>query len=426
VAIKYQLKTTNLQYQPVEGDSLASELSKPKALSVTELTRGIKSVLEGRFTGLWIEGELSNFKHHSSGHMYFCLKDEGSTVNAVMFRRENVAIGFEPVDGMCVLVFARVSVYEPRGQYQLMVERMEPKGVGALQLKFEAMKEKLRKEGLFEESRKRPIPFMPKRVAVVTSIDGAALRDILHVLERRFSSAHILIYPTPVQGIAAAPAVAEAIEALSREHAAEVVIVARGGGSLEDLWAFNEESVARAIASSEIPVISAVGHETDFTIADFVSDLRAPTPSAAAEIVMPVYDEVLARVEELKARSTQAVSGLLVEYRERLEDLRARRSLKDPLAVFEALFQRLDELKKGLGGCFKHFLVCQREKAGNLVHKLDALGPLATLKRGFSVTTTPEGKVLASVKDAKQGQSVRTVLKDGSFTSKITEVKHGG
>jgi exodeoxyribonuclease VII large subunit len=260
----------------------------------------------------------------------------------------------------------------------------------------------------------------------VTSIDGAALRDILHVLERRFSSTHILIYPTAVQGIAAAPGIADAIETLSRENAAEVVIVARGGGSLEDLWAFNEESVARAIASSAIPVISAVGHETDFTIADFVCDLRAPTPSAAAEIVMPVYDEVLSRVEELKARSTGAVHGLLSEYRERLDSLRSRRSLKDPLAVFEALFQRLDELKKGMNACFKHFLVCQREKAGNLVHKLDALGPLNTLKRGFSVTTTPEGHVLASAKDVKAGQAVRTVLKDGSFISKVTEVKHGG
>ena len=249
-----------------------------KALSVSEITRNIRSLLEEGFTYVWVEGEISNFKRHSSGHLYFSLKDEQAQLGCVMFRRESRALSFDPADGMKIVCAGRISVYEPRGQYQLYAERMEPKGLGALQIRFKQLTEKLRSEGLFEEGRKRPIPYLSKRIAIVTSRDGAALRDILNVLGRRFSSAHLLICPVPVQGAAAAPAIASMIDELNTSQAADVMILARGGGSLEDLWAFNEEAVARAIFSSQIPVISAVGHETDFTIADFVADMRAPTP----------------------------------------------------------------------------------------------------------------------------------------------------
>jgi exodeoxyribonuclease VII large subunit len=420
VPIKYQLKS---RYQQIE-EGLDAEAKK--TLSVSELTRNIRLLLETSFSGVWVEGEVSNFKFHTSGHMYFSLKDDQAQIACVMFRRENASLGFELQDGMQVLCFARVSVYAPRGQYQLMIDRMEPKGVGALQLRFEALKEKLRLEGLFDQACKKAIPFLPARIAVVTSVDGAALRDILHVLGRRFADAHILIYPVPVQGLPAAPAIVEAIDDLNREALADVMIIGRGGGSLEDLWAFNEEAVARAIYRSVIPVISAVGHETDFTIADFVSDLRAPTPSAAAEIVLPLQEELSARIAELKIRSRQSITGRLKELRERLRELSSRRAIQDPLAVFEALFQRLDELNKGLATFFGHTVRLKREAAAFLTGKLEALGPLATLQRGFSVSLKyPEGTLIRSTRSVRAGETVKTKLKDGYFLSRVTEVERG-
>jgi exodeoxyribonuclease VII large subunit len=397
-----------------------------RILTVSEITRNIRFTLEDQFSGVWVEGEISNFKAHSSGHMYFSVKDEEAQMACVMFRRENVVLNFVPEEGMKILCFGRVSVYSQRGQYQLYVERMEPKGVGALQIRFQQLKEKLEKEGMFDASRKVEIPYLPKRVAIVTSIDGAALRDILNIMERRFTNAHILIYPVAVQGAQAAPMIAQAIDDLNAELASDVMILARGGGSLEDLWAFNEESVARAIFRSEIPVISAIGHETDFTIADFVADLRAPTPSAAAELVLPLRDELVARIEELKNRSLQSVFNQLRGMRENFESLSQRRVLKDPLAIFQIQFQKLDELMKHLGNAFQNRILGLREKAGSLIAKLDALGPLATLKRGFSVSLSmPEDKVVTSVKAVKVGNMIKTKLNDGSFTSRITEVQHG-
>ena len=423
--LKYKLKT---RYEMIEDGlktdpSLRAGGDPPKTLSVSELTRKIRLMLETAFPGIWVEGEVSNFKFHTSGHMYFSLKDEEAQIACVMFRRENASLGFELKDGMQVLCFARVSVYGPRGQYQLTVERVQPKGVGALELRFQQLKEKLKSEGLFEEARKRPIPFLPKKVAVVTSVDGAALRDILHVLNRRFSNAHILIYPVPVQGGGAAPAIAEAIEDLNREKISDVMILARGGGSLEDLWAFNEEIVARAIFGSEIPVISAVGHETDFTIADFVADLRAPTPSAAAEMVLPLLEDLLMRLQDLKRRSSQAILGVMEDLRDHLKDLSEKSVLRDPLAIFETIVQRLDELTRNLSMVFGHFILSKRETASLLMGKLEAMGPLATMKRGFSVALKyPEGPLIRSVREVKPGDRVKTKLKDGVFLSKVTEV----
>ena len=344
-----------------------------------------------------------------------------------MFARENRSLGFEPAEGLQTVCFGRISVYPVRGQYQLYIERMEPKGVGALQLKFQALKEKLQREGLFDETAKKEIPFLPRKIAIVTSVDGAALRDILNVLGRRYANAHLLIYPVPVQGAQAAPLIAEAIDDLNLNDTADVMILARGGGSLEDLWAFNEEVVARAIFQSRIPVISAVGHETDFSIADFVADLRAPTPSAAAELVLPRREDLIARVAEMKARSFQAIDSLLNNFREEWRALAESRAIRNPLSAFEAIFQRLDELEKNLGQMFHHVILSKRENAAFLMGKLEALGPLAILKRGFSVSLKyPELKLIHSVRLVKRGDEVQTKVQDGFFVSRVTEVKHGG
>jgi exodeoxyribonuclease VII large subunit len=398
-----------------------------KIISVSDLTQNIRNFLEKNFSDIWVEGEISNFKFHTSGHMYFSLKDENAQIACVMFRRENVSLGFEPKDGLQAICFGRVSVYPVRGQYQLVIERLEPKGVGALELRFQELKEKLRREGLFEEARKKEIPFLPNKIALVTSIDGAALRDILNVLDRRYANTHLLIYPVPVQGAGAGSMIAEAIADLNRHDIADVMIVARGGGSLEDLWAFNEEVVARAIFQSRIPVISAVGHETDFTIADFVADLRAPTPSAAAELVMPLREDLLARVTELIDRSFHATDDFLNDLREQWKRLAESRTFRDPLSAFEASSQRLDELVKNLRMIFQHLIAAKRDQAGILIGKLGALGPLATLQRGFSVTIKyPDRRIVNSVRRVKRGDVVQTRVQDGFFVSRVTEVENGG
>ncbi len=392
--------------------------------SVSDLTRNVRFLLEENFSGVWIEGELSNFKSHSSGHLYFSLKDEEAQLSAVMFRREAGALPFVPEEGLKVVAYGRISVYAPRGQYQLYVERMEPKGFGALQLRFEQLKEKLHLEGFFDEGRKRPLPFLPARIGVVTSLDGAALRDILHVLDRRYREAHILIYPVAVQGTTAAAQIADALDDLNALQACDVIILGRGGGSLEDLWAFNEEAVARAIHRSEIPVISAVGHEVDFTIADFVADFRAPTPSAAAEIVLPVKEELVARVEELKSRSLPATLAFVAALREDVERLTKARGLRDPLFYFQTQVQRLDELKKNVSSLVETLIMLRKERLLALTGKLDALGPLATLTRGFSVTQrVSDGRIVTDASTLKIGDRLRTRFRKGCV---ITEVKEKG
>ena len=390
--------------------------------SVSDITKNIRFVLEENFSNVWVEGEISNFKFHTSGHMYFSLKDEFSQIQCVMFRSENLKLGFEPKEGLSIVCFGRVSVYPVRGQYQLYAEKMEPKGIGALQLKFQQLKEKLKKEGLFDEARKRQIPYLPGRIGVVTSIDGAALRDILNVLNRRFSTAHVLIYPVPVQGAGAADAIAEAIEDFNRLKVADVLVVGRGGGSLEDLWAFNEEAVARAIFNSDIPVISAVGHEVDFTIADFVADLRAATPSAAAEIVMPLKEELLLRISDSKARILQAFVGRIKAWRQELKALRQSQGFKNPLSFFQIKSQRLDELKKNSASLFGTIVRFKDEKLSGLIGQLEALGPLATLKRGYSVSfKLPEERIITTFSFVKPGDMVKTRLKKGFFISKVKE-----
>lgn len=384
----------------MEGGPPLSYETARQILSVSDITRQIRFSLETSFSGIWIEGEICNFKSHTSGHLYFSMKDESAQISCVMFRRENAVLPFKPEEGMKVLAFGRVSVYPMRGQYQLYVERMEPKGVGALQLRFEQLKEKLRAEGLFDESRKRPLPYLPSRIGIVTSIDGAALHDILNVLDRRFAGAHIRVYPVAVQGNAAALQIAGAIADFNEWQAADVLIIGRGGGSLEDLWAFNEEIVARAIAASDIPIISAVGHEVDFTISDFVADVRAATPSAAAEIVLPPQEDLIQRIDELKLRASQSVLGTI-------------RYLSQPLKTF----------KKTLGSCLETNILFKKERLGSLIGKLDALGPLATLKRGFSATQQiSTGKIVTAARVLKPGDKIRTIFAEGEAISQVQEI----
>src|SRR5262245_30244611 len=301
-----------------------------RVFTVSELTRAVKNTLEGRFGGLWVEGEISNLRVHTSGHVYFTLKDDEAQVRAVLFRGRMRRVRFEPADGLHVLAFGRLEVYAVRGEYQLVCDVLEPKGLGALQLAFEQLKARLAAEGLFDAARKRPLPVLPRRVGLVTSPTGAAVRDFLRVVTRRFAGLQVLVCPVRVQGDTAAGEIAEALATLNRRGDLDVIVVARGGGSLEDLWAFNEEAVARAIAASKIPVISAVGHETDVTIADFVADLRAPTPSAAAELVVREKAQLVAHLGSLRERLQGAVGQRVRRWRERLDDLGRRRVLTDP------------------------------------------------------------------------------------------------
>ena len=293
-----------------------------KIFSVSELSQGIKNLLEREYPDVWVTGEVSNFRAAASGHLYFTLKDATAQLRAVCFRNQARYLKFKPQDGISVIARGHLSVYEARGEYQLYVEYLEPAGLGALQLAFEQLKQKLAAEGLFDTARKKPLPLLPRTIGVVTSPTGAVIRDILRILRRRFRNMNVLIYPVKVQGEGAAEEIVEGVKYFNREQNVDVMIVGRGGGSLEDLWAFNEEVVARAIAASGIPVISAVGHETDFTIADFVADLRAPTPSAAAELVVHRKQDFLTELENRARRMTQIVRLQLSEARQRLTELR--------------------------------------------------------------------------------------------------------
>lgn len=317
-----------------------------RILTVSQLTSLVRGILEENFEHVWVEGEVSNLSMPASGHLYFTLKDAGAQLRCVMFRAASRALRFKPKDGMGLIVRGRMTVFEPRGDYQLIVEYLEPQGIGALQLAFIQLKERLAKEGLFDESHKKPIPGLPQRIGVVTSPSGAAIHDILHVLDRRFANVEVLISPVKVQGEGAAAEIAAAIRDFNRYREIDVMIVGRGGGSLEDLWAFNEEVVARAIHASRIPVISAVGHEVDFTIADFVADLRAPTPSAAAELVVKSKAEQEAGLEALSHRLRQGMNHRLACLKGEVETL--SRSLKDPSMLLGHLSQRVDHMYERL------------------------------------------------------------------------------
>ncbi len=387
-------------------------------LTVTQLTHQIKDLLEGTFPDVWVEGEISNLTAPQSGHIYFTLKDEQAQVRAVLFRSSQRHLKFTLQHGMSVICRGRVSLYEPRGEYQVIVEYIEPKGVGALQRAYEELKARLEREGLFDLERKRPLPVLPRRIGVVTSPTGAAIRDILRVIRRRHPRVEILIYPVPVQGPEAAPAIAQAIAYFNRERNVDVMIVGRGGGSLEDLWAFNEEVVARAIFSSGIPVISAVGHETDFTIADFVADLRAPTPSAAAEMVVESEEHLRAAVHGLRSRLGLAIRSDLDQARSRLDH--AVRLLGDPRKRTQEYGQRIDELQSRLAYGLRNVLRHGRAHLGSMTAALDHLNPLAILSRGYSVTRRePAGTIVRDAGTVRPGDKIRTQVFKGVILSRV-------
>ena len=435
--------------------------------SVSELTREIRMLLEDHFPFIWVEGEISNFRVPSSGHYYFILKDEECQIRCVMFRSQHRWLRFLPEDGLNVLCQARVSVYEPRGEYQLLVDAMEPRGVGALQLAYEQLKGRLQAEGLFDPKHKKPIPFLTQRLGVVTSATGAAIRDIIRVVRERYSNLEIYLYPAKVQGEGAAAEIAKGIDTFNDEFPVDVLIVGRGGGSWEDLWAFNEEAVVRAIFHSHIPVISAVGHEIDVTLADLVADVRAPTPSAAAEMVVQHKEALETLVASLRQRLGGRVRQLVSLAGERLDSKKKR--LRHPAARLADLRLRLDEQvqrlefvagqrvrsegqmflrlrdnllhlsprrkiseARGLLGQYGHHLEfflrqIMQKKTQSLersLTQLDGLSPLGILARGYSITATwPKGAVIRSARQVKEDDTVKVRLHEGSLRCNVVGVE---
>lgn len=445
---------------PVTG---GEPLAKPTVLSVSDINGILKSQIEEQFASVWVRGEISNFKAHTSGHHYFSLKDDKSQISAVMFKGFNSKLKFRPESGMEVLVRGRVTVYEPRGTYQIFCETMEPVGAGALQKAFEQLKEKLRLEGLFAPESKKKLPALPKHIGIVTSPTGAAIQDILNVLSRRYKSAQITLIPARVQGDGAAREVVRGIEMANKLGTFDVLIVGRGGGSIEDLWCFNEEIVARAIFASQIPIISAVGHEIDFTIADFVADVRAPTPSAAAEIVATSAGEVTEYISNISARLKKAMQ--LVLERRATAVINLQKRLVDPKRRLEDLVIRCDELAQRLANAWTRYkkekamqvkvlqgrlpnpknliatkktrrqtlelnlqrlmtlrLERLRTKTKQSVAMLDSLSPLKVLSRGYSISFIDTVSI-KSIAQVKPGQEITTLVNDGEIVSTIKELK---
>lgn len=437
--------------------------------TISRLNHEVHGILETSFPLIWVEGEISNIARPSSGHLYFSLKDENAQVRCAMFRARNKTTRCNPDNGMQVVVRARVSLYEPRGDYQLIVEQMEESGNGALQRAFELLKQRLSTEGLFDPAHKTPLPSVPRQIGIITSPTGAAIRDILHVLKRRFPALPVLIYPIPVQGTDAAPEIARMIRLAARRDECDVLIIARGGGSLEDLWAFNDEQVARAIFECPIPMVSGIGHEIDFTIADFTADVRAPTPSAAAELVSPDMSDWLSSLEQKHKRLVSHLNILLNQKKQHLVWLLKRIQHQHPGQRILQRSQRLDELEQrlhrgirsllrnkqaGLGEVsahllratprhrierlqsqrqhlthrlmtsFKHLLDNRRQQLTALGRTLDSVSPLATLGRGYAIVRhVSDGRVIRSYKDAALGEEVEARLATGSLICNVKDKK---
>ena len=409
--------------KPLEG--FPEEINE-NFFTVSEISRGIRTSLEHKFSNIGVLGEISNVRKPSSGHIYLTLKDKNSQLQAVVFRNSASRIKFELKDGMEVISFGSITVYEPRGQYQLIINKIEPKGIGALQLAFQQLKEKLEKEGLFDSAHKKPLPFIPQKIGIVTSPTGAAIKDILNIIDRRLANVEILIYPVKVQGEGAAQEIAEAITGLNSDSDIDVIIAGRGGGSMEDLWAFNEEVVARSIYSSRIPIISAVGHEIDITIADLVADKRALTPSEAGELVVPRKDLLIEKIEKVKARLLQSLTGKLRLSKEKLVRIANSYAMKKPFDRLNRWQQRLDELAQRLNLNITHALNTEREKLSGIAGKLESLSPLKVLKRGYAITTRLENsKPLRNIIDLSKGDKIKTNLSKGSIISEILSVEKG-
>lgn len=374
-----------------------------KILTVSQISQKIRTCLESQFPSLWIKGELSNFIAHSSGHWYFSLKDESSQIKGVMFRGQNQKLTFRPQNGEEILVHGQLSVYPPRGNYQILCHEMETVGSGSLQQQFEQIKSKLQKEGLFDKARKKELPAFPRNIALITSPTGAAVRDILQILKRRFKGVKVILIPALVQGEQASASLLKSLS-LSKKLDVDVVIIGRGGGSMEDLWAFNDEDLARAVASHPVPVISAVGHEIDFTICDFVADLRAPTPSAAAELVVQNVEDLLEKIQHLEKQFVQGVKLQLRFFREKLLSL--EKSLVRPDRLIQDFSQRLDEMSLRLDQALKQTFERAKERLKNFERILESLNPKEVMKRGFSIVTSAGGQLICDTKELKVKDSI--------------------
>jgi exodeoxyribonuclease VII large subunit len=427
------------------------EGAAPRILSVTEFTRQVRETLEGRFGEIWVRGEISNYRRQASGHHYFTLKDDGSQLPCVLFAGAARSLrGLRLADGVQVQAFGEVTVYEARGQYQLVVRLLQEEGVGALQAKFEALKAKLAAEGLFDAERKRPLPKFPARIGVVTSPTGAAIRDFLKVLHRRMPSAQVVINPVRVQGRGAAAEIAAAIAEFDKlEPRMDLLVVTRGGGSLEDLWEFNEEAVARAIAASPIPVVSAVGHEIDFTLSDFAADFRAPTPSAAAELIVPDVVELLAGIGQRVARMFRECAGAVRHFRTRLDGHERSAMFREPVRIVRERAQRLDMACEAMqraaqsavrrhkdrlahavaadrmAGMIRQRLTQHRERLASFGALLQTLSPDATLARGYSITFDANGRVVRSARALREGEAIVARFQDGEASATIDAIRPG-
>jgi len=397
--------------------------SPPPSWSVTDLTRYLRDLLESdaNLQDLWVQGEVSNFSRPASGHLYFTLKDETAALKCVMWRNAVLRQAFLPRDGEAIEVHGSISLYEVAGQYQLYADLIRPAGEGVLYQEFLRLKARLEAEGLFDPARKRPIPKWPRRIGIVTSPTGAALRDILNTLRRRYPLVDVVLAPTPVQGEEAPPNIVEAIRALNEVIHPEVILVARGGGSIEDLWAFNDERVARAIAASQAPIITGVGHETDFTIADFAADLRAPTPTAAAELATPNRDDLRASLADQAGRLSRTIQAVLSNQRWELSSLQNRLQLRSPQARLRTDRQRLDELARRAEITVLHSLELRHTRLTGLDQRLGSLSPLAVLGRGFAVVSHPDGQVVRSVHQIHPDDELNVRVSDGQFHARALD-----
>jgi len=449
------------------GETFTQLAQEVKIYSVSELTQQIQQLIEGRFDSVWVEGEISNFRSPISGHYYMSIKDEHAQIKAVMFRGQNRNLAFVPRDGLKVFAKGRISIYPPRGEYQLIIEYIEPVGIGALALAFEHLKRKLAAQGLFDQSIKKPIPFLPQKVAVITSPTGAAIRDFLKVIRRRFANLEIIIVPVRVQGEGATEEIINAIELVNSKLDVDIIVLTRGGGSIEDLWAFNKEELAFAIRRSKIPIVSAVGHEIDWTISDFAADLRAPTPSAAAEILVKEKEALIKRLSDIRERLVAAIKNKTIQ--SNLELNRLRKDLKDPTQLLQDKLFRIDELalrykraievflekkKERLFSLKRQLIVCSprnsmdrakqklefsktrlaaiitqrlsenKSQLLRLKNRLEDLGPVSVLKRGYSITMRlSDGKVLTDPYETEKGEKIKILLAKGNLISEVLSVE---
>ena len=418
---------------PVNNQPLFNALfdeTERKPLTVSQLTNSIRIALESRFAAVWVEGEISNFKDHSSGHWYFTLKDENAQLRAKCFRSTNIRIRFRPANGLKVRARGKLSVYAPRGEYELVIDALDPVGAGALRIAFEQLRDRLQAEGLFAKELKRPLPVFPRRVGIVTSPTGAAIRDILNVISRRTRTVHVLFSPARVQGDLAGPDIARAIRFINQYHEralqegrtadlVDVLIVGRGGGSTEDLWAFNTEEVARAIRQSAIPVISAVGHETDFTIADFAADLRAATPSAAAEIVAAHEDQICSALDHLGRQLVRLTKFQVVNLRARVQEQALSQAFDEVKSRLNNARARLDAASSSCDATMDFKLQQGRERLALAAASLDALSPLGVLQRGYAIAQDASGKLLRDAATVTPGDAVSVRLAKGKLNARV-------